>query len=183
MTRRNIIRFWRGARRHPKWDLGTPPNPRARKSWTRRARRRGGQWPWVFGTLVVLLVLSVPALDLVSQAWRQSDGCRVTGVIDGDTLRLNCPELGAVRGRILGLDTAETRARCWAERRKAWEATAWLHWRLWAARETRTFLRGEDRYGRQLVRLWIDGENVAEAMIAADLARGYAGGTRRSWCS
>lgn len=39
-----------------------------------------------------------------------------------------------------------------------------------------------DRYGRTLARMMLDGLDVAELLIAENLARKYAGGRRQGWC-
>lgn len=39
-----------------------------------------------------------------------------------------------------------------------------------------------DRYGRLLAALALDGQDVADTLIAARLARPYDGGTRQGWC-
>ena len=41
------------------------------------------------------------------RATAPGDGCRVTYVVDGDTVHLACPETGEVKARLLGFDTPE----------------------------------------------------------------------------
>ena len=47
---------------------------------------------------------------------------------------------------------------------------------------TQADLDGEDRYGRRLVRLGIDGRDVGDGLIAEGLAVPYTGGRRIDWC-
>ena len=41
---------------------------------------------------------------------------------------------------------------------------------------------GHDRYGRELRNVQVDGQDVGETMLAAGLARSYAGGKKQGWC-
>jgi endonuclease YncB( thermonuclease family) len=41
---------------------------------------------------------------------------------------------------------------------------------------------GADQYGRALVRLELDGQDVADLMIRGGHGRRYGGGPRGSWC-
>lgn len=179
MSMRNIIRFYRGARKHPKWDIGTPPNPRGRKPY--RPAQRGVRMKLALA-LALCFILGPNALDLVSMAWRNSEGCRIWAVVDGDTLRMICPDQGNVSGRILGYDTPEMKARCPQEFGKALAATYYLHWKLWSSREVIATPRGTDPYDRVLVLLTLDGEGAGRVMVDAGLARWYDGGRRRGWC-
>ena len=178
--KRNVIRFWRGARRHSKWDLGAPPNPRGKSSY-RPAARRGG-WGKVFIAAIALVLLGPPTLDAASLAWRENDGCKIWMVVDGDTVRMYCPVSGFQTGRILAYDTPEFKARCLSELGKAVAATFYLRWMIWTAAEVSARTEGTDRYGRKLTLLLVDGMGVARPMVQAGLARWYEGGHRRGWC-
>lgn len=190
MARRRgkLLRFWRGARRHPKWDIGTPPNPRSRQH--DRSRRIGD--PVVYLKLVMAVsaagLVVLPFLgDAIGRALRTGAGlesCRVVQVIDGDTVRLWCPARGAERARITGYDTPELFSpRCPSELSAAWAAKWKLRWLIWTAGEVGLVRIGTDRYGRALVSLFVDGRNVAREMITAGHGRPYDGGARWSWCS
>lgn len=184
MARRGrIVRFWRGARRHPKWDLGVPPNPRARQQdHSRRRYLHGRRARWALALLLVLL-LGPSLADVVNGLVKPQQGCRVLAVVDGDTVRVNCPRSGYGRGRILGFDAPEiTPPRCPSELVKGLAATYYLRWQLWTAREITALPRGVDRYGRQLILMGLDGEGIAQDMIDRGLARRYDGGPRASWC-
>lgn len=175
-----LIHFYRGARRHPKWDMGLPPNRHDRKSRRSAGRRRGRNW--LLGMAFVLVLFGPVALDAASLAWRKSEGCKVWMVVDGDTVRMICPGQGFVSGRILDFDTPEMKARCPQELGKAVAATFYLHWQLWTAGEVAAIPRGHDRYGRVLTLMAIDGDVVGSRMVGAGLARWYDSGHRRGWC-
>lgn len=108
-------------------------------------------------------------------------GCGVGYVYDGDTVEIKCGD-ARVRARLLGFDTPETRdAKCPAERAHGDRATARL--RDLVAAGTATFSQdGYDRYGRALVRLWIDDVDVANVLINEGLAVAYSGAKRINWC-
>lgn len=179
-SRRNINRFYRGARRHPKWDMGAVPNPRGRSPF-RAARRKRGRGLSVI-LLASIVIFGPNVLDAASLMWRKSEGCAVWSVVDGDTVRMVCPDLGAVSGRILSYDTPELKARCPSELGKAVAATFYLRWQLWTAGEVTARPTGTDRYDRALTVLAVDGELVGRSLVEAGLARWYNGGKRRSWC-
>lgn len=179
-SRRNISRFYRGARRHPKWDMGRVPNPRGRKPY-KPARRKMGRGAWAI-LLAAIIIFGPNVLDAASLLWRKSEGCSVWAVVDGDTVEMFCPERGAVSGRILSYDTPELKSRCPSELGKALAATFYLRWQLWTAREVTARPTGTDRYDRALTVLAVDGELVGRRMVEAGLARWYNGGKRRGWC-
>ncbi|WP_373049874.1 thermonuclease family protein [Thalassovita aquimarina] len=113
---------------------------------------------------------------------KPTDGCRVVGIIDGDTVRLLCSRSGVISGRVLGYDTPEKKARCLSEFIDALRATQHLRWMLWKSSKISTQTVGKDRYGRVLTKLSVDGSDVSERMIGTGLARRYDGGQRQSWC-
>lgn len=133
-------------------------------------------------------LIIVPTIaDLVNAAMKVADSdqgsCRIIRVVDGDTVSLICPEDGMVSARLLGLDTPEKYApKCLAEFLAA-ERASW-HLRALIQKADRMELthQGTDRYGRALVRLEIDGVDVARAMIRDGYARQYGGGLRGTWC-
>ncbi len=182
MARRgNITQFFRGARRHPKWDLGKPP----KSGWKRRRRD-----PRFFLKTVIVLVffgaLGLPYLaDGVSAlvAPRAESGCRVLSVTDGDTVELYCPGRGLERARLTGFDTPEIFSPgCVSEYVKGQQAAWALRAMIFGADEISVVRRGTDKYDRTLVYMAVDGNAVAEKMISAGHARPYGGGKRASWC-
>ncbi|WP_306116219.1 thermonuclease family protein [Roseovarius sp. MMSF_3305] len=100
-------------------------------------------------------------------------------VVDGDTVRLSGQSI-----RLVGFDTPETyRAECASERRLGDAATDRLRDLLAGASSAQlAYLPRRDQYGRDLARLMLDGQDVADIMVGEGLARRYTGGHRQSWC-
>ncbi|MBA3910992.1 MAG: hypothetical protein C0524_14245 [Rhodobacter sp.] len=148
--------------------------------------------PRVYLKIVVLvgvigLILLPLAADLVNAALRPVAGdggtCRILRVIDGDTVTLMCPEEGMQSARLLGFDTPEKYApKCLAELIAAERASWALRTLIQKAERLKVTFEGTDQYGRALVRLELDGQNVASRMVRTGLARTYGGGPRGSWC-
>ena len=98
-------------------------------------------------------------------------------MIDGDTF-----DLKGTRIRVAGIDAPETHpARCPEEARLG----------LLATEKLAELLRGRplwisglrtDRYGRSVAVVRVAGEDVADAMISAGMARNYDGKQRQGWC-
>lgn len=108
--------------------------------------------------------------------------CRVTRVVDGDTVDMICAEQ-AFRARLTGYDTPETyEPGCAAEAELGHRATQRLRQMVNAAADIEAEINGTDRYGRELVRLRLDTRDVARVMIAEGLAVSYSGGRRINWC-
>jgi hypothetical protein len=98
-------------------------------------------------------------------------------VIDGDTF-----DIGGTRVRVAGIDAPETHPpRCVEEARLGLAATQKLAELL---RSGPLWISGlvTDRYGRSVRTVRVGGEDVADAMISAGLARNYDGKQRQSWC-
>jgi micrococcal nuclease len=139
------------------------------------------------GVAVAGLVLVPMLADLVNAALKPLSGdsgsCRILNVIDGDTVTLMCPEEGIERARILGFDTPEKYSpKCMAEFIAAEKATWALRTLIQKADRLKLVHDGRDQYGRALVRLELDGQDVAGRMIRGGHARTYGGGPRGSWC-
>lgn len=99
--------------------------------------------------------------------------------IDGDTI-----ESGGRRYRLANIDTPEMgdRARCGAERRLAQRATQRARALLDNARRIEVHPIGrDDRYGRSVAYVRIDGRDLGEALMAEGLARPWRG-RREAWC-
>ena len=109
--------------------------------------------------------------------------CRITHVVDGDTVDLKCEGRQTERIRILGYDTPETfYAECPAEKRLGDEATERLRTLAASQPVTRVTRNGADRYDRTLATIWLGGTNLAETMVSEGLAVRYTGGQRINWC-
>jgi endonuclease YncB( thermonuclease family) len=142
----------------------------------------------VIGLALAGLVLVPTVADLVNAAMKSVDSdqgtCRIIRVVDGDTLSLICPEDGMASARLMGFDTPEKyEPKCVGEFVAAEKASWALRTLIQKADRISLTHEGTDRYGRLLVRLELDGVDVARAMIRAGHARQYAGGPRGTWCT
>jgi endonuclease YncB( thermonuclease family) len=109
------------------------------------------------------------------------EGCRVTRVVDGDTVDVACPGRAVERARIVGYDAPELFSPgCVAERAAAQAARSGLSAMVVGPVEV-TFLR-RDKYDRALVDMRAGGERVATRMVAEGHGRRYLGGARGGWC-
>lgn len=141
----------------------------------------------VMGVGVVALFLLPTLADLVNAAMKPVDidagACRILRVIDGDTVSLMCPEEGMQSARLVGFDTPEKYSpKCLAEFLAAERATWGLRTLIQKADRLSLTREGQDQYGRALVRLVLDGQDVAGRMVRAGHARVYGNGPRGSWC-
>lgn len=138
-------------------------------------------------TVVGLIVLPLVA-DLVNAATKTvlAEGggtCRILRVVDGDTVTLMCPEEGMESARLTGFDTPEKYApKCLSEFVAAERASWKLRTLIQKADRLKVTREGVDQYGRALVRLELDGQDVAGRMVRTGLARVNNGGPRGSWC-
>ncbi len=135
-----------------------------------------------------MVMFVVPGVaDLVNAALKPVAGeggtCRIMRVVDGDTVTLMCPEEGMESGRLVGFDTPEKYSpRCVAELIAAERASWALRTLIQKADQLKVTHQGTDKYGRALLRLELDGQDVARAMIRGGHARAYGAGPRGSWC-
>lgn len=108
--------------------------------------------------------------------------CQVGYVYDGDTIAMTCSGRPDVTARLMGFDTAETKNPGCAEE-LAHGALATDRLRQLVKRGAVSITRhGRDKYNRPLIRLDIDGQDVADTMIREGLAVAYHGGKRVNWC-
>lgn len=137
----------------------------------------------VVAALALMGVQVVPDAALAVAGSQSGPGCRAVSVVDGDTVRLWCPGRGLERARLMGFDTPEVFSpQCAGELAAGLRATRALRRMLREAGQVTWVREGTDRYGRVLVRGFVDGAPVAGAMIAGGHARSYAGGQRQGWC-
>jgi endonuclease YncB( thermonuclease family) len=133
-------------------------------------------------------LLILPGIaDLVNATMKPVAGvdgnCRILRVVDGDTVTLMCPEEGMESARLLGFDTPEKYSPKCLDEFLAAERASWALRTLIQKADRLTVTReGRDQYGRALVRLELDGVDVARLMVRAGHARTYGGGLRGSWC-
>jgi len=111
----------------------------------------------------------------------------VTSIYDADTFRVNISDWPDIIGkhmsvRVLGVDAPEIRGKCKEEKQAARLAKQFTVSALRGASriELRDIQRG--KYFRILANVYIDGENLAQALIQARHGRPYKGGSRVGWC-
>jgi len=130
-----------------------------------------------------LLILLIKIADwIVPYENLTQAGCTLDYIYDGDTVALRCD--GNVQtARLLGFDTPEAKdPGCPSEERLAADATARL--REIAKSGLVSFAGGDnDRYGRMLVTMRVDGTDVGDILIDEGLAVAYRGGKRINWCA
>ena len=99
-------------------------------------------------------------------------------VVDGDTIWL-----GGQRIRVADIDAPETHEpRCAEEQELGNRATLRLRQLLnGGAVSVQAIDRDEDRYGRKLRVVLVDGRSVGDTLVGEGLARSYGSG-RRPWC-
>ena len=99
-------------------------------------------------------------------------------VVDGDTIWFQGQKI-----RIADIDTPETHdPRCPEELALGNQATKRLHQLVNSGTiSLETIDRDEDRYGRKLRIVEVNGVSVGDTLVSEGLARWYAGG-RRPWC-
>ena len=129
----------------------------------------------------LLLLGMVAVVDWLAPLPLAGEGCQVGYIYDGDSVEMICGDVRET-ARVLGIDTPELEGRCAAERAAAEVAKRALAGMVSGAREARIEVRGRDKYHRPLIRLWLDGQDAAGAMIVAGQGRAYDGGHRAGWC-
>lgn len=109
-------------------------------------------------------------------------------VVDGDTVKVDAHiwpgQMLRVSVRLRGVDTPELKGKCAEEREAAIAAREALAAFLGQGRIALADISGDKYYGRVIADLAMDdGRRASEALIAAGLARPYAGKKRTSWCA
>ena len=140
----------------------------------------------IYLSLIGLFIVPSVA-DLINAAMKPvqaaEGSCRILRVVDGDTVTLMCGEEGMQSARLLGFDTPEKFSpQCTAEFVAAERAGWALRTMIQKADRLSLTREGVDQYGRALVRLELDGQDVADRMIREGHGRRYGGGPRGSWC-
>jgi micrococcal nuclease len=156
----------------------------------------GGSGPWwgysrgwgyrplggVGGLLLIILVLWL----LFGGGAHAAEPCAINAqgvrVIDGDTIVVETSWLGVGHVRIRGIDAPELNGPCQAERDMAAAAKAKLGEMIKLGTKLTIHDPEQDKYGRMLATVNVGDVNVADALIAAGVARPYNGGKRLPWC-
>ena len=166
LARREAVRFW-------------PEVRRKRSGWSRLV-------PLWVGAAIVGTAFGAGWLDaarLPTNPVRANFGACHSGggtncVVDGDTLWL-----AGEKVRVADIDAPETHGPgCPQEQALGDRASRRLRELLnGGAVSVRPIDRDEDRYGRKLRIVLVDGRSVGDRLVAEGLARPYAGG-RQPWC-
>lgn len=172
-ARGGVTRYWPDARRkRTNWARFLP-------LWAGAALIGTAYGVGSFGSLPISAASNPPS----TQAIRANFGYCHTGggtncVVDGDTLWL-----GGEKIRVADIDAPETHdPRCAAEKSLGDRATRRLRELLnGGAVSLAAIDRDQDRYGRKLRIVLVDGRSVGGRLVDEGLARRYAGG-RKPWC-
>jgi len=144
----------------------------------REGSRRGGVVMRLWLTALAVLVLS----SCQPQQGASGPSCRVARVTDGDTLQLSCDGRDR-KVRLLGVDTPELfHPSCTAERLAAQVARQELARLVQVGPISSVRFQGNDRYGRDLARISVAGQDLSNAMIEGGFGLAYSGGRRPNWC-
>ncbi len=111
----------------------------------------------------------------------------ILGCHDGDTCTISIPSLPSLFGeklpmRLVGIDTPEINGSCEVERQLAIKAKQFLLTRLQSGGRVEIQPVARDKYFRILALISVDGQDLADELVAAGLAVSYNGGTKPSWC-
>jgi len=142
----------------------------------------GGGLGWVGPDLVQRFQPRREAVAPVDRLSARFGFCHTGGgtncVVDGDTIWL-----GGQKIRVADIDAPETHPpRCSREAELGEAATRRLRQLLnGGAVSLQAIDRDQDRYGRKLRIVLVDGRSVGSRLVDEGLARRYAGG-RRPWC-
>ena len=108
---------------------------------------------------------------------------KVVSVYDGDTVKCVFPlnnKFYKWNCRINGIDTPEIRTRSKLEKEMGFKARDFLREKI--LKKMVEIHCGEfDKYGRLLVNIKLDNEDMSELLISEGLAFKYDGGTRQNW--
>ena len=123
---------------------------------------------------------------LIAQGLEGPVAATVERVIDGDTIEVRADIwLGQsllIRVRIDGIDAPELEARCPDERVRALASRDFLVRRLTGNTVKLTRVSYDKYGGRVRARVADTKGDIAEALLAENLARPYYGGRREPWC-
>lgn len=171
--------------------------PRPMRRITRNRDKPTGETPWVGFGMVAVLVAGIAAWELSPMSWfsrpvHAASGsmevrasfrlCHTGGgtncVVDGDTIWLEGENI-----RIADIDAPETHDyRCAEEQALGVRATQRLYSLVNSGAITLGSVdRDEDRYGRKLRLVFVNGKSVGDTLVNEGLARYYRG-SKQPWC-
>ena len=136
--------------------------------------------------LITILIL----ISFNSQAKPQYGTVTVSKVIsvyDGDTFRVDIASLPPIVGkniaiRVSGVDTPEIRGKCQYEKNLALKARDFVRGKLANAKEIKLTNLQRGKYFRVVANVLVDGVSLEQELLDNELAYGYDGGKKLSWC-
>ncbi len=141
------------------------------------------RWKTFLGILLLSFGLAWNGWADMGTAWAADSPllCRVDRAVDGDTLKVRCPNLGEETVRLIGVDTPETKHPKKPVEYFGKEASAFTK-RMATGKEVRLDLepgnaitKNRDRYGRLLAYVFIKQEDGGFLDLNAELvSQGYA---------
>ena len=139
------------------------------------------------------LTASILFLFITSSAYAESFGDYIGAEYvrnyDGDTITFNLREFHPIIGkgisiRVNGVDTPEIRGKCKAEKELARQAKELIGALLSKANKIDLLNLQRGKYFRLVADVIVDGINISDALLEADLAVRYDGGKKvKGWCS
>jgi endonuclease YncB( thermonuclease family) len=152
-------------------------------------RRRCGELALAIAPQFVSIPLAVAVI--AASPVPEAIPAQVVRVVDGDTIEVRASIWPGHEVRVLvrlhGIDAPELPGRCRAESDKA-EAARQLVGRLTRGRAVTLYGVRHGKYAGRVVarvvagRVTAGADDLGEALLAAGLARRYAGGERKGWC-
>ena len=152
----------------------------------------------VLNTMVLIILILLTPLCINSAnaftllPWKSNDGLykfEVIRVTDGDTIKVYINDfpknLQKTTVRLAKIDTPElgSKAQCEEEKVLAIKAREYVKNLLNKSNKIRFRPLGYEKYGRILAEVFIDGNNLANKLLEANLATPYTGGHKENpWC-
>ena len=141
-----------------------------------------------FIIMALILFLLTASSSHSEQRFGGYEGAIYVRNYDGDTITFNLPNLHPIIGnkihiRINGIDTPEIRGKCDKEKYNAQQARDMVAEILKDAEHIDLKNMERGKYFRIVADVYVDGENLAEALVDAGMAVRYGGGKKNSrWC-
>lgn len=141
----------------------------------------------IYKYTIILIVLFIASISMAAEkTYGDITVCQIVSVYDGDTFKVDVPGWPDIVGknmsiRIYGIDTPEIKGTSGRIKDTALRARTELTNILTFGKliELRNMRRG--KYFRIIADVYVDGKNVAKAMIDKGLAKEYYGGARPIW--
>ena len=133
--------------------------------------------------IILFLLLVTPTSSHSERSFGNYEGAIYVRNYDGDTITFNLPNLHPIIGnkiaiRVNGIDTAEIRGKCDKEKYNAEQARDMVTDILKDAERIDLKNMGRGKYFRIVADVYVDGENLVEALIDSGMAVKYDGGKK-----